>query len=172
MKRIYLLTILICLLFCFSVKAQRRKTVFVEFLGNGLAISGNFELRLKDNSNSGSGLRAGIGGTTVSGTDNNGNFVNVGIVTFPLGYNYLIGEKRSSFEIGAGITPILVSGNGFINSETFSGSGITLTGVLNAGYRYQPLNNGFFGKFTWTPTATNTGFYPKFFGLSLGYSFK
>lgn len=172
MKKISLAIIILSLLNSFSVKAQRRKTAFVELLGNGLVISGNFELLLKENSNSGSGVRVGIGGANVSGTDNNGNFVNVGIVTFPLGYNYLIGEKRSSFELGAGITPVLISGNGFINNETFSGSGLTLTGNLNAGYRYQPLNNGFFGKITWTPTATNTGFYAGFFGLSLGFSFR
>ncbi len=172
MKKNILLIVIFSILIASSVKAQRRKTVFVEFLGNGLTISGNFELRLKENSNSGSGLRAGIGGRTVSGIDNNGNFVNVGIVTFPLGYNYLIGEKRSSFEFGAGITPVLITGNGIINNKYFSGKSLTLTGVLNAGYRYQPLNNGFFGKFTWTPVATNTGFYAAFFGLGLGYSFR
>lgn len=146
MKIHFLPILFLSLLFSSTTMAQRRKTAFVELLGNGLAISGNFELRLKENSNSGSGVRAGIGGTNISGTDNNGNFVNVGIITFPLGYNYLIGEKRSSFELGAGLTPVLISGNGFINNETFSGSGLTLTGNLNAGYRYQPLKMAFLAK--------------------------
>ncbi|MEO5912228.1 MAG: hypothetical protein ABIP95_15175 [Pelobium sp.] len=69
-------------------------------------------------------------------------------MTLPLGYNYLIGEKRSSFEMGAGVTPVYISGSGLIDNETFSASGLTITGVLNAGYRYQPINSGFMGKIT------------------------
>jgi len=42
--------------------AQRRKTVFLEVLGNGLIASGNFDLRLKPAQNDGLGLRAGVGG--------------------------------------------------------------------------------------------------------------
>jgi hypothetical protein len=163
---------LLALLLISQSFAQRRKTAFVELLGNGLIVSGNFEMRLKKDSNSGSGIRAGLGGGNVSGYDNNGNYVSVGLVTIPLGYNYLIGEKRSSFELGAGITPIIVSANGNVNGDFFSGSGLTLTGVLNAGYRYQPLNSGFMGKITWTPLATNSGFYAAYFGIGLGYSFK
>jgi hypothetical protein len=163
---------LLALLLVSQSFAQRRKTAFVEILGNGLIVSGNFEMRLKKDSNSGSGLRAGLGGGNISGYDNNGNYVSVGLITIPLGYNYLIGEKRSSFELGAGITPIIVSASGNFNGDFVSGKGITLSGVLNAGYRYQPLNSGFMGKITWTPLATNSGFYAAYFGIGLGYSFK
>lgn len=117
-------------------------------------------------------MRVGVGGGSFSGYDNQGNYVNIGIVTFPLAYNYLIGEKRSSFELGAGLTPIYINGNGFVNNETFHGSRLTLSGVLNAGYRYQPINNGFSGKITWTQFVTNAGFFPAYFGLGLGYSFR
>ncbi len=171
MKKHTLLTLSLVILFCVTGFAQRRKTVFLEGFGNGILFSGNFELRLKKNSNSGSGVRIGLGGGTLSGVSN-GNFIDIGIVTIPLGYNYLIGEKRSSFEIGAGITPIIVSANASIDNELVSGKGFTLTGFLNAGYRFQPLNNGFFGKITWTPIATNQGFFPAFAGISLGFSFK
>lgn len=164
-----------CCLLLFMVTgafSQRRKTVFVEALGNGLTVSGNFDLRLKANQNDGLGLRAGIGGGSLDGTDEQGNSASVGIITFPLAVNYLVGKKRSAFESGIGITPIYVSASGTIDDNDFSGKGLTLSGFLNLGYRYQPLNNGFMGHIKWTPAINSSGFSPSWFGVGIGYSFK
>ncbi len=160
------------LLITVTCQAQRRKTVFVEALGNGLTVSGNFDLRLKANRNDGLGLRAGIGGGSLTGTDDQGNSASMGIITFPLAVNYLVGKKRSAFESGIGITPVYVTASGKINDDVFSGSGLALSGFLNLGYRYQPLSKGFMGHIKWTPAITNSGFFPSWFGLGIGYSFK
>ena len=167
-----LLTCCLLVLITLNCLAQRRKTVFVEALGNGLTVSGNFDLRLKADQNDGLGLRAGIGGGSLSGIDDQGNSASMGIVTFPLAVNYLVGKKRSAFESGIGITPVYVTASGRINDDVFSGSGLALTGFLNLGYRYQPLNNGFMGHIKWTPAITSSGFFPSWFGLGIGYSFK
>jgi hypothetical protein len=174
-RRLFMRKLFTCCLFMVIVTngfAQRRKTVFVEALGNGLTVSGNFDLRLKANQNDGLGLRAGIGGGSLSGTDDQGNSASIGIVTFPLAVNYLVGKKRSAFESGIGITPVYVSTSGRIDNDAFSGSGLALSGFLNLGYRYQPVNNGFMGHIKWTPAITSTGFSPSWFGLGIGYSFK
>ncbi len=166
------ITCCLLVLLALNCPAQRRKTVFVEALGNGLTISGNFDLRLKANQNDGLGLRAGIGGGSLTGTDEQGNSALMGVVTFPLAVNYLVGKKRSAFESGIGITPILVTASGKINDEAFSGSGLVLGGFLNLGYRYQPLNRGLMAHIKWTPGISSAGFSPYWYGLGLGYSFK
>ncbi|MEJ7694632.1 hypothetical protein [Daejeonella sp.] len=160
------------LLIVLTSMAQRRKTVFLEVLGNGLKASGNFDLRLKPDQNDGLGLRAGVGGGSFSGYDDQGNSASIGIITFPLAVNYLVGKKRSSFESGIGITPMYVTASGTVNDNIFSGSGLTVTGFLNAGYRYQPLNNGLMLHLKWTPAFNSSGFSPQWFGLGIGYSFK
>lgn len=167
-----LITSSLILLITVSCLAQRRKTVFIEALGNGLTVSGNFDLRLKANQNDGLGLRAGMGGGSLNGTDDQGNSASIGIITFPLAVNYLVGKKRSAFESGIGITPVYVTASGKINDDVFSGRGLALSGFLNLGYRYQPLNKGFMGHIKWTPAITNSGFSPSWFGLGIGYSFK
>jgi hypothetical protein len=165
--------IIAIVLVALQTSAQKRKSLYIELLGNGIVLSENFELRLKKNSNSGSGVRLGVGFGSVSGYDQNGNYDNVGLITIPIGYNYLIGEKRSSLELGGGITPVIFINNKIVKSELLrSGSDKTITGFLNAGYRYQPLKSGFMGKITWTPAITNSGFFAAYFGLGLGYSFK
>jgi len=152
--------------------AQRRKTVFLEIFGNGLIASGNFDLRLKPNQNDGLGLRAGVGGGSFLGYDDQGNSANVGIVTFPLAVNYLVGKRRSSFESGIGITPMYLTASGTIDNNVVSGKGFGVTGFLNAGYRYQPINNGLMFHLKWTPAFNSSGFSPVFFGAGIGYSFK
>ncbi len=167
-----LITCILLSLFFFTTLAQRRKTVFLEVLGNGLLASGNFDLRLKPNENDGLGFRAGVGGGSFSGYDDQGNSASIGVVTFPLAVNYLVGKKRSLFESGIGITPMYMTASGTINDNIVSGNGLSVTGFLNAGYRYQPLNNGLMFHVKWTPAFNSSGFSPKWFGLGLGYSFR
>lgn len=171
MKKLFT-TFSLLLLITLTSMGQRRKTVFLEVFGNGLIASGNFDLRLKPDQNDGFGLRAGVGGGSFSGYDDQGNSVSIGVVTFPLAINYLVGKKRSSFESGLGITPMYLSAPGTITDEIVSGKGFSVTGFLNAGYRYQPINNGLMFHVKWTPAVNSSGFSPKWFGLGLGYSFK
>jgi len=108
---------------------KHRTTVFVEFFGNGLGVSGNFDMRLKLNINDGLGVRAGAG-------------IFETYITLPLGLNYIAGKKKSGFESGIGITPIYNFDPG---SERNIGlfevghkpSKFAVIGVLNAGYRFQ-----------------------------------
>ncbi len=165
-------TCCLLLLIVLSSVAQRRKTVFLEVLGNGIIASGNFDLRLKPGQNDGLGLRGGVGGGSFSGYDDQGNSASIGIITFPLAVNYLVGKKRSSFESGVGITPMYLTASGTVNDDIVSGKAFGVTGFLNAGYRYQPINNGLMFHVKWTPAFNSSGFSSKWFGLGLGYSFK
>lgn len=152
---------------------DRNQTVYLELLGNGLVYSLNYDLRLEKGRQDGHGIRIGAGIMPVSERGFSGNEARGTVVTVPLAYNYLIGRRRSAFEVGAGLTPVFghvagvdVSGNEVDDADA------TVIGFLNAGYRYQPLNNGFVFRFTWTPAVTNEGFFPLWFGLSFGYGFK
>lgn len=170
MKKILLFILL--LLIVSTSFAQRRKTIFAEALGNGVLLSGNFDIRLKPNQNDGLGFRAGIGGGSLSATDGMGSSVSAGLVTFPLSVNYVVGKKRSGFESGVGLTPMYATASVQTNSEFAEGNGFGVTGFLNAGYRYQPINNGVAFRINWAPAFNSAGFSPEWFGLSLGYSFK
>lgn len=150
------------------------KAIYVEALGNGLGVTANYDMRLKRGAQDGIGFRAGVGGLIVGTADYDGGTARSSITTFPLVINYLIGERRSAFEAGLGITPIYANmavqktGNPGITNE----QGWASTGFINLGYRYQPINNGFVFRFDWTPAINSTGFSPAWFGLSLGYGFK
>lgn len=175
------LTFILLSFCCFAATAQdvlpaqsRNKAVYAEFLGNGIGGSINFDTRLERGRQDGHGLRIGIGGfPEISDSDVMGNSGTSSLISVPISYNYLVGTRRSAFEAGAGISPLfaktrLTDSAGGVTE----GSGATVAGFLNAGYRYQPLNNGLVFRFTWTPAVTNEGFFPAWFGLSLGYGFK
>lgn len=155
-----------------AVVAQRRKSIYAEALGNGIIVSANYDMRLKKNQNDGLGFRAGIGGGSLAGYDETGMSANIGVLTFPLSLNYVVGKKRSGFETGAGFTPIYVSASVETDTEFAHADGLGVTGFLNAGYRFQPINSGVMFRVNWTPAFNRSGFIPGWFGLSLGYSFK
>ena len=135
-----------------------KKSVFVEFLGNGPVISGNFDMRLKPDRNDGFGLRAG-GGIS-------GNYI-----TIPLGLNYIIGKKRSGFETGIGITPaVKISEDQDINGNP-NEARFDAVGFLNAGYRLQS-RNGFMLRANASVAYGNSYFIFGWPGLSIGYTFK
>ncbi len=149
-----------------------RQSVFVEVLGNGLLATLNYDTRLNKNRQDGLGLRIGVGGLSVSGTSDAGVSVSAGVVTIPLELNYLMGKKRSAFEIGAGLTPLILSAKLKTDNDRISGTGSSVNGVISFGYRYQPLNKGFLFKLDWSPIFNSIGFSPAWFGISFGYSFK
>ena len=173
MKKIFLIACVVNILTVLSSKAQFEsnqikysKAVFIELGGNGLLFSANYEMRFKKGEQDGIGIRAGIGG--ISGTDNIGN--SVGVLTLPLAINNIIGKRRSAFETGVGITPVIASVKGTSFTNDFKTTGIV--GFINIGYRFQPIKNGFLFKINWTPVISGGGFEPRWFGIALGYGFK
>jgi hypothetical protein len=141
-----------------TFSAKYRKSFFVEFAGNGLGLSANIDRRLKPERSNGLGFRAGIG------SDLQDYF------TFPMGINYITGKKRSSFETGIGITPML----GLLTREN-KASFLEAAVLFSAGYRFQPVKKGPLFRFNWTP-GLYTKKYPNGnindpFGFSVGYSF-
>jgi hypothetical protein len=48
---------------------SRNKAVYAELLGNGMGVSINYDMRLSAGRQDGHGVRLGIGGSPVSGTD-------------------------------------------------------------------------------------------------------
>ncbi|WP_439881000.1 hypothetical protein ACSX1A_17865 [Pontibacter sp. MBLB2868] len=170
---------LILLVFSFQVKAQTetpisyKKAIFIEAFGQGLNASVNYDMRIKKGAQSGLGFRLGVGGI-FTGTSNAdaGNRVN-GVVAFPMGLNYLIGENKSSFEAGVGVTPHHARADIYspTSAKIIDKNGWDTNGYLNLGYRFQPLTNGFMFRLNWTPVISNTGFLAQNFGLSAGYSF-
>ncbi|MEJ7779649.1 MAG: secretin and TonB N-terminal domain-containing protein [Daejeonella sp.] len=143
-----------------AVTGRRNKSVFVELLGNGALISGNFDMRLKPDRNDGFGIRAGAG---LSGK----------YITVPLGLNYIVGKKRSGFETGIGITPAIYTG---ANPQDLIGDPngskrLDAAGFLSAGYRLQSTN-GFMLRANAAVAFTRSYFVFAWPGLSLGYRFK
>ncbi len=172
MKKILLLSVLLSILIL-PTQAQFEpdqikysKAVFIELGGNGLLFSTNYEMRFKKGVQDGLGFRAGVGGISV--TDDIRNRVSV--LTFPLAINNIIGKRRSAFETGVGITPVIASAQGTSFANDFKTTGII--GFINIGYRFQPIKNGFLFKINWTPVISGGGFEPRWFGISLGYGFK
>ncbi len=154
----------------------RHKNIYVEFLGSHILLGVNFDMRLNKGQMDGIGLRGGIGGLHVSVEDGDDE-ADLGLVTFPLEFNHLIGKRRSSFETGIGILPAYatISGEGeFTDYEYIEAEGFGIAGAfLTLGYRLQPLNNGFMLQINWNPLILrNSGFRVGWFGLSLGMGFK
>jgi len=140
-----------------ALHAQAAKSAYVEIGGPGLA-SINFDTRFS-NREDGLGGRIGVGGFGAE---------NVGLLTVPVGLNYLIGkDNRNYFEVGAGFTYVHLSDNTFNEKETFDGS----FGHLTFGYRLQPANGGFTFRAAVVPIFGQGGFVPYYGGISFGYKF-
>ena len=136
------------------------QTVFVELGGPGLA-SVNFDSRFAKKDD-GFGGRIGIGGFSIS--DNLGD--KGGVVFIPIGINYLIGrDSKNYFEIGAGLTPVV--GTGDLSGNDFG----TTFGHILFGYRMQPKMGGFTFRAFISPVFGDGFFIPYYGGLSFGYKF-
>lgn len=144
------------------------KNIYAELLGSHVFAGINFDMRLNKGRMDGIGFRAGIGGVSE-------NLAGVGIVTFPIEVNHLVGKRRSSFEAGVGILPIYASTIGEITDYDYvAAEGVGFAGgFLTLGYRYQPLGNGFMAQIHWNPLILRgSGFNAGWFGLGLGLGFK
>src|SRR6185295_1705005 len=121
--RKFLLTVIIVIA-CISVQAQAAKSIYFEIGGPGVA-SFNFDTRFAPKED-GIGGRVGIGGFSIEGD---------GVVFIPIGLNYILGKDgKNYFEIGAGVTPLIASGEFGDDDGTFT----TTFGHLLFGYRMQP----------------------------------
>ena len=162
MKSAFIL--LVCFLFLKSAVAQneneepkRAQSVYGEIGGNGLLFSANYDFRFQK-SDKGFGMRAGLGFFGGSGG---------GLLTVPVGLNYLIGKAPSYLELGLGYTYA-----SFTSSDDFiEGSGSLL--VPSIGYRFQPSKKGFTGRVILSPLIGlgEGGGWVMFGGISAGYKF-
>jgi hypothetical protein len=153
MKR-SLVIFLVLILTAEAAHTQSAKSVYFELGGPGLA-SFNFDTRFSGKED-GIGGRIGIGGFSISGD---------GAVFVPIAINYLLGKDgKNYFEMGAGVTPVIISDGGDDNfTSTF--------GHLNFGYRLQPAKGGFTFRAFITPVFGSWGFFPYWGGVSFGYKF-
>lgn len=152
------------------------KNIYAEFLGSHILGGINYDMRLKKGKMDGIGFRAGVGGLRASAFAENTS-VSIGIVTFPLEFNHLVGKKRSSFVSGIGLLPVYaavnadgeITNNKFIQEEGFGLVG----GFMTFGYRYQPRETGLMFQVNWNPLMIRkSGFTMGWFGLGLGIGFK
>lgn len=105
-------------------------------------------------------------GLHATGFDKNTK-VTLGLVTFPLEFNHLLGKKRSSFIIGVGLLPVYttISGVGELTEYEFikyEGFGI-IGGFLTMGYRFQPKKTGVMFQVNWNPLVLRGN------GFKVGY---
>lgn len=139
-----------------GVFSGRNKYLFVEFGGNGMGFSANYDVRIKPEQNDGFGLRAGAG---IIGNQ----------ISIPFGVNYIAGKKRSSFEAGLGITPLIKIGEDML-LLVYSDSTPSLDAVpfLTAGYRLQS-SNGFLLRVNSSLILLDRSIWVPFPGISIGY---
>ncbi|MEZ4910407.1 MAG: hypothetical protein R2774_06065 [Saprospiraceae bacterium] len=155
---------------------SHHKNIYVEFLGSHLLAGVNYDMRLKKGRMDGVGFRAGIGGLSVTGFDQNTE-ITLGLVTFPLEFNHLIGKKRSSLVTGVGLLPVYAtfSADGELTDYEFvQGEGFGLVGgFLTMGYRFQPKKTGVMFQINWNPLILRgSGFNAGWIGVGLGMGFK
>lgn len=144
-----------------ALPGKYRKAIFVEGGGNGVGLSGNFDMRLKPGRNDGSGFSLGLG---YAGTSYHSNELGYHLAV-PLSYNYIFRNERSGIETGLGVSPSVIL------NKSSQGSDLNLAPFFNLGYRLQPLKEGLLLRVMWKPAyldrRVRTGA-----GLSFGYSFR
>lgn len=158
----FLLLIFVSGFFIITAHAQApAKAIFFEIGGPGIA-SLNYDMRFTK-SESGIGGRIGFGGFSLGSSGDRTTAIFI-----PIGINYLLGkDERNYFEVGGGVTPVIVS-------ETYSGTSDNFRstfGHLNIGYRIQPKNGGFFFRAAINPVFGKGFFWPYYGGVSFGYKF-
>lgn len=174
--------IVLFLTFCstvtFSQKAvpefdSYHKNIYGEFLGSSLLFGVNYDMRLNKGRMDGIGFRAGIGGFSLSGTDQDVS-ARAGVVTMPLEFNHLIGKRSSSFVSGVGILPAYASARVESPETSLSFNGVDIIGgFFTLGYRYQPKKTGVMFQVNWNPMILQgSGLNAGWIGLGLGVGFK
>jgi hypothetical protein len=137
--------------------------VFVEFLGNGLFYSVNYDTRFSKKVD-GLGGKVGFGYIGVDGDHYS---------SFPFLVNYLKGKEGHYFEMGVGAN--------YLVADYKNGGGVTespeiakwegWSGNMSLGYRYQPIDGGFLFRAGITPMFRKDEFRPFWPQISVGYAF-
>jgi hypothetical protein len=157
----YVVSVVAIVLAASVSKAQSAKAVFVELGGAGLA-SVNYDMRFTKKE-SGIGGRVGIGGFSLGSKDNRATAIFI-----PVGLNYIVGkDERHYFELGGGITSVILSDNITGGSQKFKST----FGHIDIGFRLQPKEGGFFFRAVVTPIFSKDFFWPYYGGVSFGYKF-
>jgi hypothetical protein len=144
-----------------SVGFLKRRIAFLEIGGPGLAISANYDMRVKIGQSKNFGFRAGAG---YFQSGNNWVF------TVPLQVNYLYGEDGKYLEFGLGTTFLISRGDNY-SSKNFifdKVTGFIPTGTI--GVRYQPDNGKLNFRLGYVPIIDDDGFVNAG-GFSIGYTF-
>ena len=163
----------------------RQKSLFIEAGGSGIALlTANFDFRFKKGRNDGLGMRIGIGGEASKTEPIIGEGeTKTKLITAPLELNYILGQKRFSFEIGYSLTYVYESKNSsfrlFNPGDIYSDdSGSVIVSYIPVGFRLKPKKDGFMLKFNvgplWNYSAANIFSNDKmqfWAGLAIGYSF-
>ncbi len=184
MKNSFLITATL-LFIATSIFAQKRKeipefytyhkNITMELLGSHILHGVNFDMRLKKGRMDGLGFRAGIGGLSLNG-NNGADEASIGLVTFPIEINHIIGKKRHGFVSGIGVLPVYaaVSGSGpSFNNQSVEVDGFGIAGgFATLGYRFQPLRNGFTWQFNYNPFVVKGVGYQSWIGIQIGIGFK
>jgi hypothetical protein len=132
------------------------QALYFQLGGSAPLASVNYDRRFSKRVN-GAGFSAGLGFWGGSG---------VTVFSIPASLNYLIGSRSHFVEIAAGGTFITGTVDIFDDSETASG----VIGHLNAGYRYQPVNGGFFFRGGISPLFAGGGYATSFY-VGFGHNF-
>jgi len=137
-------------------------SIYLEFLGNGMLYSINYDRMVAYNF-------GGKIGLSYLSFHKGLYFEGIKTVIFPISVNYFIGEGSSKLELGAGITLV----NGTYNSWQLDHSWGIVFNFLNIGFRYQPTNGGFMFRIFYSPmyVSFGSGGYHHWGGLSFGQSF-
>lgn len=150
------------------VDATRRamNAVYVEFGGNGLVYSVNYERFLNEDVSA----RAGVGYLAVGDSTLVGS-ASASLTTVPLMLNYLgVGRDDHRLELGAGVVILYMSAQTYDGLGSDLGAGLLAAGTGSVGYRYAPLDGGFSFKVAFTPLLGAFGLIP-LAGVSLGAGF-
>lgn len=159
-----------------DTRSKFRKAVFIEtYIRPGL-LSANYDMRIRKGTNSGMGFSAGAGLGSQYNTEvtNNNKSAARRMLAFPVGINYIIGEKKHGIELGIGITPQLTLDKVRDRSAETNGTFFP----FRIGYRFQPIKEGLVARAAWTPIVEKSrSFYRdqydrSNFAVSFGYSFK
>lgn len=159
MKKVLpLIVFFCCAVSCIS--AQGNKSLFLEFGGNGIGFSLNFDSRFNKVEN-GLGMRAGIGVIPAINTGDADILIpsTPTILTIPVAINHLAGKAPNYFESGLGLTYAYVSGN--VSSDFWGYDEEVKGGVLlfvpSVGYRYANTGKGFQVRVIISPLISSAG---------------
>src|SRR5574338_1326158 len=169
MKKIIMLSIILSAMQdCF---AQGNKSAYIEFGGNGIGISANFDSRFSK-SEKGLGFRAGIGVLPgISATDLSSGQTDIttpAMLVIPIGINHLAGKAPHYFESGIGADYVNFSGKYSFFGSDVGIKGGTVLFVPSIGYRYAKTGKAFQGRIFLSPLIGSGGIIP-WVGFSAGY---